>query len=318
MNETISVRMNLWANIRANVLLTLLYLSCCIMISFLAVKGLNYLISINIGQEVQQGDEFAIVAQELAIPTERELQDLKETYQKISAYSADISALEEEMIRLHSDVKNAVVCSEANRSFNTLAEYYATYQQKIEEIKKLISSYTKRYDAYSDAISKIPKFSSTYEKKNKEFTSEFKAGYATIEGYSKEVENLEALYLEAKQIADDLFEEYYDLMCRIVTLESGTCGTLERCYVANVLENRIKSSIYPNTLYDVVHDPVQYEPVMKGMINRPASESVKKDMEEYLRGRIETGMPDYVLYQALFPQGKGTWKHMPSGHYFCF
>lgn len=299
----------------------LVYFLCFIILALVLARDVEYLINTlkntQSSRIEQTQEEFTITAQVLTLPTDADRQDLKETYQQISAHFADIAALEQEMTNLHSEVKNALVCSDANGHFNSLAEYYATYQQKIDEVKALISSYTKKYDTYLDAILKIPQFSSEHDKQYEEFTSEFETGYVTVQGYSKEVENIESLYLEAKQIADDWFEKDFDLMSRIVTQEAGNCGTMERCYVANVLENRIKSSAYPNNLHDVVYDPGQYEPVMKGTINQPASESVKKDMEEYLRGRIETGMPDYVLYQALFQQGK-IWQHMPSGHYFCY
>lgn len=300
----------------------LVYFLCFIMLSLVLAKDVKYLVNTlkstySSRAEQTQEEEFTITAQVLVLPTNADRQELKETYQQISVYFADIEALEQEMIRLHDEVKNALVCSDANGYFNSLTEYYATYQQKIDEVQVLISSFTKKYDTYLESILKIPQFSSEHDKQYEEFTSEFEAGYETVQTYSKEVENVESLYLETKQIADDWFEKDFDLMSRIVTQEAGNCDTLERCYVAKVLENRIKSSLYPNNLHDVVYDPGQYEPVMKGTIDQPASESVKKDMEEYLRGRIETGMPDYVLYQARFQQGK-IWQHMPSGHYFCY
>jgi len=50
---------------------------------------------------------------------------------------------------------------------------------------------------------------------------EFEPDYKTIQEYKEEIENFESLYLEAKQIADKLFEEYFDLMCHIVNAEAG-------------------------------------------------------------------------------------------------
>lgn len=303
--------------------MSLLHFLCSIIIIVLILWGLKYILNYN-KSAVEEQKEFIITGQELTIPTKSELQKLKMNYQEISSYFADIETLKQEITSLHNDVENALVCSDANRHFNSLAEYYATYQQKIDEVKALISSYTEKYDTYLDAILKIPQFSSEHDEKYEEFTSEFEADYKKAQKKLQDLEAIETLYLEAEQFADDWFEKDYDLMCRIVTQEAGICGTMERCYVANVLENRIKSSRYPddpnypNNLYGVVYDPGQYEPVMKGTIDNPPYESVKKDMEEYLRGRIETGMPENVLYQALFPQGRGTWQHMPSGHYFCY
>ena len=126
------------------------------------------------------------------------------------------------------------------------------------------------------------------------------------------------MYLESKQIADDMFEEYYELMCHIVNAEAGICPRIERAYVANVIENRIAHYEFPNTIRSVIYASGQYAPAMTGSINKTPSKSVRTDVEDYLKGRIETGMPANVVYQAKFIQGHGIWEYTPSGHYFCF
>lgn len=250
------------------------------------------------------------------------MQDLEDTYTKISTCLVDTSSSKEEIIHLYNEVTNAPVCSIANRHFNSLADCFNSYEQQLSEIQEAISLYEENYNKCLDLISNIPSFSTLRDKKYNEFIDRFDVQYEFIcqkkQNYHEDREELFSLYVDAKQIADDLFNEYYTLMCHIVYAEAGICPFTERCYVANVVENRIASNRYPNTIYGVVYDSGQYEPVMTGSINNQPSQSVKRDMQLYLRGHVETGMPSNIVYQALFRQGSGTWKHMPSGHYFCY
>ena len=95
--------------------------------------------------------------------------------------------------------------------------------------------------------------------------------------------------------------------------------SLERCKVARVIELRIKSPVFKeNTLRAVIYAPGQYAPVSSGSINLEPYPQTRADMVEFLRGRVDVGFPDNVVYQALFSQGSGIYEHSPSGHYFCY
>lgn len=247
---------------------------------------------------------------------------LDETYSNISVYLIDTSESKNEIIRLYHDVTNAPVCSEANRYFNSLADCFELYEQELSNIQSAISLYEENYNACLDLISRIPLFSTFRDNKYNEFIDRFETEYQTIcekkQKYLEDKEELYSLYLDAKQTADELFEEYYPLMCHIVYAEAGICPFMEQCYVANTIENRIKHKEYPNTIHGVIYDSGQYEPVMTGSINMTPSKAVKENMELYLRGKVETEMPDNVVFQALFEQGHGKWKVTPLGHYFCY
>lgn len=274
-----------------------------------------------------QEEVVAVIPQpkrEIILPTDEDIQKLEDAQRRLSPYLVDDHSLYTQIVELHEQVTTAPVCSIANRNFNTIQERFDTYQQQLRNLEKHFSSYEIEYHKFMDLMDNIPlycaKYRNQYNGLSKNFTITYKQVSRKMEQYKKEEQELNNLYLEAKQIADSFFEEYFSLMCHIVNAEAGMdkCTALERAYVANVIENRIKSSKYPNTIHGVVYQPGQYEPVMNGTINNKVPTHVEQDVEEYLRGRVETEMPDNIFYQALFRQGKGVWKHLPSGHYFCY
>ena len=296
-----------------------------IMFFNLIVKKANNLpVSIPVSeiQETDIQEALVITPTKIKIPSSKELEKLEENYKIISNYLTSIVAIESEITKNYEDVTCSQVCSIANRNFNILAKNYTTYQTQVAEISKCISLYEEEYNKYLELILGIPKSSSLYNEKYKEFMKRFSKQYETVSQkkyiFSSNAEKMEEMYIDAKRIADEFFEEYFDIMCHIVNAESGICPPEEQCYVANVLENRVKSSKFPNTIHDVVFQPGQYEPTWNGSYYKTPSALTVQTMEEYLRGNVETGMPDNVFYQALFRQGKGVWKHMPSGHYFCY
>ncbi len=214
----------------------------------------------------------------------------------------------------YSNVLSALVCSDANRYFNRLAESYDTYLDLSLKLQTYASLYRKYYDQInSNVITSIESIDSIFSDD-------------TL--LAKDEENVISMHDEAQRIADEFFERDYPLMCRLVTAEGGNCPKEEQCFIANVAENRQKypGSTYPNTLYEVVYQhnskgEYQYAVVPSGAINMTPYPSVCKNMEEYMRGRIETGMPDNVVFQAKFPQGSqknNPWRVMESGHWFCY
>jgi len=259
------------------------------------------------------------------IPSEEDLLKLKNDYNGISTRLSEIEKLKIEIIEAYDDVCNAPVCSIANMHFNSLSESYDEYLQKVSKIKEELSLYKDTYNTYLGMISKIPKYLCLYQEQYDSFVDSYKTDYENVlelqQKFNKDHEKLALVFIDAQKIADDFFEEYYDLMCHIVNAEAGLliCTSMERCYVANVIENRIKSEDFPDTLYEVVYQFGQYAPTTNGLIDNEPSEMVKHDVEEYLRGRIDTQMPDYVVFQARSPKAPNIWKYIEaSGHYFCY
>ncbi len=258
---------------------------------------------------------------DLDAPEEEDIKELENAYNKVYAYFDGIDDLKAEMLDLYNQVESAKVCSIVNRNFNTLEEKYEDYYKHLDNIQYYLSICEEQYNKILKSLDNIPAYLALHNEMEEKFQNIIgplhESAIADQEkylGYSQEAENL---YNQAKKRADDFFNEYYDLMCHIVMAESGGCSAFEQYCVANVIENRIKHYKFPNTIYAVIYSPGQYAPVMNGSINKTPTQSVKRNVEEYLRGRVETGMPDNVVYQALFPQGHGRWNDS-TVHYFCY
>ncbi len=72
-------------------------------------------------------------------------------------------------------------------------------------------------------------------------------------------------------------EKFYDSssvywLSRIIYSESGGEPLAGQIAVGNVVLNRVKSDMYPDTIYDVIFAPNQFGPAVTGAINRTPSE----------------------------------------------
>lgn len=310
-------------------LLHLIYKIFIIYSIIISVLCFRFLFNANIHINQMQIDkvtqeEYTITSQKIRLPTEHELHDFQKNQIEILHSFNEMAKLLIEIDAYYQETKNAPVCSQANKNFNSLESTFNSFKQTLSTIQKQISSLEEQYILYLDMIYKIPEYSPLHNRMYHEFMEQYGSKHEYIltknAEYINDKEEIYDLYLEAQQIAQNLFEEYFDLMCHIVYAEAGSlkCTTMERCYVANVIENRIKSDSFPNSIYEVIYQSGQYAPAMSGSIHKTPSQQVINEVEAYLRGYVETEMPDNVVFQALFTQGKGVWKEMPSGHFFCY
>lgn len=91
--------------------------------------------------------------------------------------------------------------------------------------------------------------------------------------------------------------------------------------VANVIINRVNSSVYPDTIYEVLTQKRQYGTMWRDGISFPdwAAEEVQEQCYSVARRILEGERfcPENVLFQAEFEQGSGIYKEYP-GYYFCY
>lgn len=89
--------------------------------------------------------------------------------------------------------------------------------------------------------------------------------------------------------------------------------------VGSVVLNRVASDKFPNTIYDVIHQPGQYTCIDNGTFyNEPTWDVL--DVTDFLL-RVGSQYPPDVLYQANSPQGTGTYKTLSTSYstmYFCY
>ena len=118
------------------------------------------------------------------------------------------------------------------------------------------------------------------------------------------------------------FDELY-LLSKLIASEAG-CDTLSadlRFCVGEVVMNRVASPEFPDTLYEVIYQPGQYEGVEEDKFKYlliPDPEDVEIALR-LLQG--ERHMLPWVVFQANFIQGGGTYARYFSEHYgwtyFC-
>lgn len=115
---------------------------------------------------------------------------------------------------------------------------------------------------------------------------------------------------------DDLF-----YLAAAVCREAGGESEEIQLLVANVVINRVNSSIYPDTIYGVLTDYRQYGMMWKYGVSFPSwADQETIDHCYDVARRILEGerfCPDNVLFQAEFEQGSGIYKQF-DGFYFCY
>lgn len=115
---------------------------------------------------------------------------------------------------------------------------------------------------------------------------------------------------------DDLF-----YLAAAVCREAGGESEEIQLLVANVVINRVNSSIYPDTIYGVLTDYRQYGMMWKYGVSFPswADQDTIDNCYDVARRILEGERvcPDNVLFQAEFEQGSGVYKQF-DGFYFCY
>lgn len=98
--------------------------------------------------------------------------------------------------------------------------------------------------------------------------------------------------------------EALDIIARVVQGEAGYCPWMHQVAVAAVVCNRIRSPLFPDTAKEVVAQKGQYTTAyLSGFerTSRQCYEAAKKALDG------ESGVPEDVIWQAEFPQGREVW-----------
>lgn len=103
--------------------------------------------------------------------------------------------------------------------------------------------------------------------------------------------------------------------------EAGGSSEEIQLLVANVVINRVNSPLFPNTIYDVLTQHMQYGMMWKYGVDFPewASQEVKDRCYDVAQRILEGERvcPEDVVFQAEFIQGSGIYKEI-DGFYFCY
>ena len=165
--------------------------------------------------------------------------------------------------------------------------------------------------------------------------------YQLTEAEHEVVEVREAIpdvYMPVDMFNKDMFNGRYsrEEVCLVAALaycEMGGESVKGIMYAVSVVLNRVNSPYYPNTIEEVIYQAGQYEPALKGTIEKyidiyyyndtdGLSEEQLEDYERNFEATLyvfENGslLPENVLYQAPFSQAGGVYE-VVDGEYFCY
>lgn len=100
--------------------------------------------------------------------------------------------------------------------------------------------------------------------------------------------------------------EELDLLARVVQAEAGGEPFEGKVAVAAVVFNRVRSSKYPNSVWEVLHQPGQFTPVAQGTVPKKADASCAEAVKRALAGEDPTGGALY-FYNPNTTQAPEFW-----------
>lgn len=112
-------------------------------------------------------------------------------------------------------------------------------------------------------------------------------------------------------------DDFYELS-HVIQAEAGYCERDMMIGVGSVVLNRVEHEDFPDTVYEVIHQPGQYSTVSH-LSSQVPTEFVEEVTDYLLRNGSE--YPSDVVYQANFPQGSGTYLTLSTSYstmYFCY
>lgn len=163
---------------------------------------------------------------------------------------------------------------------------------------------------------------------NTEITSECIETTSSEETFISTEETTNEILSEttSEDVIDDLEGYCYSdedlyLLARVIDAEaSDICTDEHKMCTGQVILNRMNSNKYPNTLREVVYDKGQYASVENDRLKEEITKESLDVARRLLNG--EKILPDDVVYQAEFPQGKETVKtiynkYLDNTTYYC-
>lgn len=131
----------------------------------------------------------------------------------------------------------------------------------------------------------------------------------------------ETTTIEHQKVINYTQEDLFYLAAAICREAGGQSEEIQML-VANVIINRVNSPLFPNTIYEVLTQRMQYGMMWRDGISFPdwANEN-DKDHCMSVAKRILDGervCPENVVFQAEFIQGSGIYKQFGNDYYFCY
>ena len=112
-------------------------------------------------------------------------------------------------------------------------------------------------------------------------------------------------------------DDFYELS-HVIQAEAGYCERDMMIGVGSVVLNRVEHDDFPDTVYEVIHQPGQYSTA--SYLSSQVPTKLVEEVTDYLL-RNGSEYPEDVVYQANFPQGTGTYLTLSTSYstmYFCY
>lgn len=262
--------------------------------------------------------------EEIRYPTDRDRQKMQETYRTILNNAQEMEELKSEIQAIHERILLVNVSSKAHRDYKLIKEKISEYDAKLDGVIGKITKFEEDYSVFLNLDDKIPKYLVEFREKYASFIEEMTDIQEKMNAEKQKCidtkQELEEILSTSWEKADSLFWRDFPIMKIICYYEQGTRPDKEIAFECNMIENRIESNrgnfANQHTAEEVVWAEGQFSPTWKSPMNQ-TSPRVEKVVESYLRGEFETNMPEGVLFQAGFVQGR-IWYHVPGSDYFCF
>lgn len=110
-------------------------------------------------------------------------------------------------------------------------------------------------------------------------------------------------------------EQNVVLLAKLIQAENGHAKHDETLWLTGaVVLKRVKAKSYPNTISGVIYQKGQYSTAGHLHNIRPSTRSLEIANELLIYGVDD--LPDNLVFQSMFPQGKRIYKKI-DGEYFC-
>lgn len=159
---------------------------------------------------------------------------------------------------------------------------------------------TKTLSIHSVPLAKVTE-EYTVEHVSKEHNIELKTllnrnGYETVEEVKLESELAFIIPTVLSHKAVTYTEAEFNLLAKIVQVESGYEGYEGQLAVANVILNRVKSNKFPATIKEVIYSGKQFPPAHNGLLDKSVpNKSVLKATKDAMNGKNNIGDAVYFF-----------------------
>lgn len=123
---------------------------------------------------------------------------------------------------------------------------------------------------------------------------------------------------EASKRLDEMEERIkeIELLAQLIEAEAGNQDLYGRRLVGEVVLNRVRSGVWPNTIEGVIFQKGQFEVMRNGAFRRAGSHISETSREAARLAFADPTDPGIMYFATFKANGKGFWKH--GGHWFSY